>query len=248
MGDIFFWAAACAAAAVIGISKGGLPLIGILSVPILSLAISPLTAVGLLLPVHIVSDAFALYAYRKFFDKRVLAIILPGMFMGVMIGWATAHMLSDKTITLLVGLIGFIFAAQLVFLPSKQNPKARKPLVLPGLFWGTIAGVTSFVTHAGAPPYQVYTQPLGLNRRVFAGTAVISFAFVNLVKLGPYIALGQVSLSNVKISIMLMPVAGLFVFIATQIVKWLPEKRFFQVITYALLIISLKLIWNGFAN
>ena len=63
--------------------------------------------------------------------------------------------------------------------------------MLPGLFWGTIAGFTSFVSHSGGPPYQVYTLPLKMKRTVFAGTATIAFAYINAVKLIPYFFLGQ---------------------------------------------------------
>ena len=42
---------ASCAAVLIGISKGGLPLVGMMSVPLLSLVMSPLKAVVLLLPV-----------------------------------------------------------------------------------------------------------------------------------------------------------------------------------------------------
>ena len=72
-----FWARAVLAAVVVGMSKGGLPVVGMLGVPILSLAISPVTAAGLLLPVYVLSDMFGLYAYRHAFDRRVLAIMLP---------------------------------------------------------------------------------------------------------------------------------------------------------------------------
>ena len=55
-----FWALAVLAAVVVGMSKGGLPVVGMLGVPILSLAISPVTAAGLWLPVYVLSDMFGL--------------------------------------------------------------------------------------------------------------------------------------------------------------------------------------------
>jgi uncharacterized membrane protein YfcA len=63
-----FWVAAVAAAMLVGAGKGGIPVVGMLSVPVLSLVISPLTAAGLLLPVYVVSDMFGLWAYRKAYD------------------------------------------------------------------------------------------------------------------------------------------------------------------------------------
>ena len=44
MHDPLFWLAAVAAAVLVGMGKGGLPVVGMLGVPVLSLAISPVTA------------------------------------------------------------------------------------------------------------------------------------------------------------------------------------------------------------
>ena len=81
-----FWIIAVFAAATVGLGKGGLPVIASLAVPSLSLFMSPITAAGLLLPVYIVSDMFALFFYRKDFDIRVLKISILGMTIGVLIG------------------------------------------------------------------------------------------------------------------------------------------------------------------
>jgi hypothetical protein len=44
-----FWIAAVVAAILVGMSKGGLPVIGMMAVPVLALFMSPITAAGLLL-------------------------------------------------------------------------------------------------------------------------------------------------------------------------------------------------------
>jgi uncharacterized protein len=92
MHDVWFWVAAVIAASVVGMGKGGLPLVGMLAVPIMALVMSPVMAAGLLLPVYVVSDMFGLYAYRQAFDRRVLAIVLSGALVGIGIGWATASL------------------------------------------------------------------------------------------------------------------------------------------------------------
>jgi uncharacterized membrane protein YfcA len=124
-----------------------------------------------------------------------------------------------------------------------EPAKAR---VLPGLFWGTVSGFTSFVSHSGSTPYQVYTLPLGMDKITFAGTVTIAFAYINLVKLIPYYALGQLSTGNLKIAFGLMIPAVLGVFVGVKLVKVMPEKLFFQIIIWALLILSTRLIWAGF--
>jgi len=243
----FFWAMAVMSAVLVGMGKGGIPLVGMLGVPVLALAISPVAAAGLLLPVYVLSDAFALYAYREAFDRRVLAIIIPGMTLGVGFGWATAHVVPEPLVTALVGMIGLAFAANLILRP-KVVAGSQEPRVAKGVFWGAVTGFTSFVSHSGAPPYQVYTLPLGMTKMVFAGTSTIAFAYVNLIKLVPYYALGQLSPGNLKVAVALMPAAALAVFAGARLVKHLPEALFFRVVTWALAVISIKLIWDGWTG
>lgn len=247
MEGTLFWVLAVLAAVTVGAGKGGLPIVGMLAVPILSLAISPVTAAGMLLPVFVVSDMFGLYAYRREFDRRVLVIACIGMTVGVGIGWATASLVSEAAVTLLVGVVGLAFALN-TLVRHRVTTEPRQADWGKGLFWTTIAGFTSFVSHSGAPPYQVFTLPLGLRKAVFAGTATIAFAYVNALKLIPYYFLGQLSVENLKHALVLMPVAAASVYAGVWVVRKMPEKLFFTLVIWALMLISAKLVWDGVAG
>ncbi|MCW3782755.1 sulfite exporter TauE/SafE family protein [Defluviimonas salinarum] len=234
-----FWAVAVLAAVLVGLSKGGLPVVAMLGVPVLALVVPPVTAAGLLLPVLIASDVFGLWAYRRVFDRRVLAILTPAAVLGIGFGWLTAAQVSERLVTGIVGAIGLVFALNLLLRPAP--PAAPGPArVGPGLFWGAVAGYTSFVSHAGAPPYQVYVLPLRLEKAAFAGTATVFFAFVNAVKLVPYWALGQLSPANLGVAAVLMLPAVASVFAGVWLVRVIPTELFFRLVTWALLLISLK--------
>ncbi|WP_347313675.1 sulfite exporter TauE/SafE family protein [Defluviimonas sp. SAOS-178_SWC] len=242
-----FWGVAVIAAIFVGMSKGGLPVIGMLGVPVLALAISPVAAAGLLLPVYVASDMVGLYAYRRSYDKRVLAILAPAAVIGIGLGWVTAAAVPERLVTGIVGVIGLIFA--LTLLLGLRPEGAGKPArVVPGLFWGALTGYTSFVSHAGAPPYQVYVLPLRLEKAAFAGTTTVLFAFVNAVKLIPYWALGQLSLSNLEIAAILGVPAILAVLAGVRLVRVLPEALFFRLVTWALLLVSAKHLWDAAAG
>ncbi|ULB08404.1 sulfite exporter TauE/SafE family protein [Cereibacter azotoformans] len=240
-----FWALAVTASVLVGMSKGGLPVVGIMSVPLLALVISPVTAAGLLLPIYVVSDMFGLYAYRHEFDARVLKILIPGATVGVVIGWLTASVVPETVVGGLVGLIGAAFATNLLL--RRTEPPARVARVTPGLVWGTATGFTSFVSHAGAPPYQVYVLPLKMPKTVFAGTSTILFAYINAIKLIPYAALGQLSTENLRVAAWLMLPAALSVFVGYRLVRIVPQALFFRIVIWALLLISLRLIWQAVA-
>jgi len=239
-----FWIAAVVASALVGAGKGGIPIVGMLGVPVLALVIPPGLAAGLLLPVYVVSDMFGLWAYRKDYDARVLAIALPGALAGIGVGWATASIVPEAAVRVLIGVIGLAFALNLLMRRGVMA-EPRPPRVGPGLFWGAMTGFTSFVSHAGAPPWQVFTLPLGLSRSVFAGTSTIAFAVINAAKLPPYWQLGLLSPTNLKVAAMLFLPACIAVFAGVGLVKRLPEKLFFRLVVWAFLLISVKLVWDG---
>ena len=75
-------------AVLIGFSKGGLggPVPVALTVPILTLIMDPQIAVGLILPLLMFADVFALYFYWRQWDRKyIMLMLLPGL-IGVLIG------------------------------------------------------------------------------------------------------------------------------------------------------------------
>jgi uncharacterized membrane protein YfcA len=243
-GGWFFYAMALLAAVLIGASKGGLPVVGALGVPILALATSPVHAAGLLLPIFVVTDMFGLWVYRREYDRRNLMILIPATTLGVAIGWATASIVPESWVTLLVGVIGLSFSLN-YWLRGRHAITPHRADIPRGAFWGTVSGFTSFVSHAGAPPYQMYVLPQRLDKMIYAGTTTILFAVVNAVKLVPYWALGQLSLANLKTVAALFPFAIAATFAGVHLTRVIPQDLFYRLVISALFLVSLKLIYDA---
>ena len=234
----------CLASLFIGLSKGGLPAIAMLSVPLLSLSMSPLTAAALLLPIYILSDMVGVWLYRREYSASNIRILIPAGVLGVLIGWATAAYVSDTMVSLLIGVMGVSFCLY-TWLFKRANSAATVASTRKGLFWGTLSGFTSFVSHAGAPPFQIYMLPQQLPKMVFAGTTTIVFTVVNLAKIIPYSNLQPYSLSTLKVSVYLLPIAAIGTVVGRQLIQRLSEKWFFLAVQIALFLISIRLIING---
>lgn len=243
--DILFWSMAILATFLAGAAKGGLPGVGILAVPVLSLAISPVAAAGLLLPLYILSDIYGLWLYRHSYNLRVILIVLPAAVIGILFGWATAHHTNADLVKLIVGLIGLSYFADMLWKAKRAAVPPRTADIPRGLFWGTIAGFTSFVSHAGGPPFQMYALPLKMEKMMFAGTITILFTIINCLKVPPYWFLGQINIQSLETCLYLAPVALFGSWAGYKFTSLLPEKAFFRFVEIALLVVSLKLIWDG---
>jgi uncharacterized membrane protein YfcA len=229
---------------VVGLSKGGIPVVGMLGVPIMALVMSPVQAAAILLPIYVITDMFGLWLYRRRYDSRNLAILIPAAIAGVGIGWATATIVSERVVTLLVGVIGLAYCGD-YWCRRSGEMRAHRADVGRGLVWGGLAGFTSFVSHAGAPPYQWYVLPQRLDKLTYVGTTTIFFAIVNAVKIYPYWALGQFSSANIWFAVLLVLPAVAATFLGARIVRLVSDELFFRLVMIALLLISLKLIADG---
>lgn len=235
-------------AAVVGLSKGGLSGLGVMAVPVMALAIPPVQAAAILLPLLCLSDLIALWTWRGAWDRRLLLLTLPGAMVGIGVGWATAALVSDDAVRLIVGAIALVFVLRWLWQRRGGREAPRGHSAPRGALWGGLAGYTSFVAHAGGPPYQVYAMPLGLDPRAYTGTVVVFFAVVNYVKLVPYLLLGQFDAQNLGASLLLAPVAVLFTFAGAALIRRMRAEVFYPV-TYALTAaVGLKLVWDGLAG
>lgn len=245
--DPWFYAAAIPAIFVLGLAKGGFGSVGILVVPILSLAVSPVQAAGITLPILILSDFVALASYWREWDRRVLAIMLPGALVGIAIGWWTAAWVGEEEIRLILGVISVGFAVN-YWLRQRRDitPRAADPVK--GAFWGALSGFTSFVSHAGGPPYQIYVAPLRLAPRIFAGTLVIFFFIVNALKLIPYFFLGQFSSENLLTSAVLLPVSIPATLLGVWLIRRIDANRFYEVIYFLIFAIGAFLIGESIVD
>jgi len=229
------------AAFFVGLSKGGLALIGALGVPILALIISPVRAAAVLLPVYVLSDMAGLWAYRREFSRENLRILIPASAAGVGIGWAMASHVSDRGVGLLVGVIGLVFCWN--SWRRRHEPEAASPASVPrGIAWGLVTGFSSFVSHAGQPAYQVYVLPQRLPKMVYAGTTTILFAVTNTLKLLPYWALGQLSADNLRIALYLALPALAGTLLGVRLVQVLPQRSYFRIVQVLLFAVSVRLV------
>jgi uncharacterized membrane protein YfcA len=244
--DPWFYIAAIPAMIILGVSKGGFTVIGILAVPILAIVISPVQAAGITLPILVLSDIVAIITYRRLYDLGVLKVILPGALLGILIGWLTAAWVTEHQIRLIVGLVSVLFALDYWF-RAKKRVDPHPPNTAKGLFWGTVTGFTSFVSHAGGTPYQIYVAPLRLEPLVFAGTTVIVFAVINAVKLVPYFFLGQFDSENLLTAAIISPIALVSVLLGIWLVKNIDPKAYYDLVYALIFLVGLFLVWEGVA-
>lgn len=248
--DTAFYLTAIPAVILVGLTKGGMgEALSMMGVPLLALVISPVKAAAILLPVLIFMDWVSLFIWRKHGNMQLLLSLLPGALLGIGIGWATAAMVPGEILRLLIGAMTVLFGLRYFYnrLRAARGATlvAKQPNRAAAGFWGTLAGYTSFVTHAGGPPFQIYALPLGLDPKEFTGTSVRFFAVLNLVKLGAYASLGQIDTENLWISLTLLPFAPFATMAGAWIVRRMRPETYYPVMYGMALLAGLRLFISG---
>jgi len=248
--DPFFFATAIPAVILVGLSKGGFGgAMAVIGVPLMALAVPPVRAAAILLPILMLMDAAALWAWRRGpRDPRTFRNMLPGAVIGIGFGWLVAAIVTEAVVKLIVGLIAFGFVLRWFWQKLARREKTKAHNAAFGTFWGALSGFTSFVAHAGGPAYQVYTLPLRQDPKTYTATSVVFFAVVNALKVIPYFALGELDASNLLAAFSLAPIAIVSTVMGAAVVKRMRAEIFYPM-TYGLVfLLSLKLIYDGFSS
>ena len=167
--DPWFYAACIPAVLLVGLSKGGLGgATALIGVPMMTLVLAPVQAAAIMLPILILMDMVSLWTWRGYRHTQTLFYMLPGAMVGIAIGWWLAAAVSTDMVKLIIGLIAALFAGRWFWLKLRKASPEKPPSRARGAFWGMVSGYTSFVAHAGGPPFQMYALPLGLHPREFA--------------------------------------------------------------------------------
>lgn len=249
--DPLFYLLAVPALLLTGISKGGFASGGgNLAVPAMSLLIAPPQAAGIVLPILCAMDVFGVWAYRRDWDRRTMAILVPGAVIGIGAGAIAFGELSDRAVKALIGAIAVAFvlhaALRARLTRAAETPAGEAPAK--GLVCAALSGFTSTLAHAGGPPLAVYLLPRRLPRLRLNATTVVFFTLVNYVKLLPYALLGQLHGGNLATSAVLLPTAPAGVLVGIWLSRRISDRLFYRVVFTLLLLTGLKLLHDGLAG
>ena len=161
---------------------------------------------------------------------------------GIFIGILTFSFTSEDTIRIIIGCIAIIFIILSLF---QQNKQLIKPTKKKGIFWSIIGGYTSFIIHSGGTPINFFLLPQKLDKTVYVATMTLAFLIINIVKLIPYYYLDQLVFSNLKVSLILSPLAPISIYLGYYLHKKVNEKTFYFLIYFFLGVGGIKLIFDG---
>lgn len=216
-----FFAMFAVVAFLIGLSKGGLGgTLGGLATPLMALVMPPDQVIGLLLPILMFADVFAVALHWGRWDRRLALRLIPSAVVGVTAGTVFITNAPTRSLRLALGVIVLLFAVYKV-LESRLLAWLRyRPQPWHGLVAGTVAGFSSALAHTGGPPVSIYLLLQDVTPRVFIATSALFFMLLNWIKVPYYLYAGLFDLQR------LWQVAGLMFLVplGVWIGRWLGNR------------------------
>jgi uncharacterized protein len=224
-----------------GAFGGGFSIVGI---PLLSIVMDPVTAGGLLAPLFIAMDLFALHYWKpSTWSKPDLVLLLPGLLIGIGFGYLLFRFLDHRAISIVMAVTTLAFvglwlvAGAEVAIQPRSTPKA--------IGAGLASGVTTMVAHSGGPPLAMYLLPLGLSKDIYAGTTSLFFTVGNATKAVPWLLLVRPSAGVWELmALCLFAIPG-GVWLGWRLHGALDQRQIYRVCYGLLLVTALKLLWDG---
>lgn len=217
-----------ASAFLIGFSKTGLPNIIIFVITLLMFAFPAKESIGILLPLLLIGDGFALAYHRRNVVWRHLIVLLPWVLVGMAIGYITLLYITNEQLKPVIGIIVLL----MIFVHIIRNFLGNDmQTFLPSSAWfvssmGILAGFTTMVGNAAGGVMTVYFLVRGLPKNELIGTGVWFYLSVNLIKFPFYMQLGIINTDILLLSGKLIPIIFIGAFLGIRLLKVIPQKVF----------------------
>ncbi len=225
------------AALLVGFTKTSVGGVGILAVLLMALAIPGKASPGVLLPMLIVADIFAVIYYRRHCNWGILLKLFPMTALGVVIGYFAVDLVPVAAFEKLIGATILFMLGFEILVPKRRDAPAALTA-----FVGVFAGISTMVANAAGPIFGIYLLQMGLPKKEFVGTRSWFFLLVNIFKIPFSANLGLITVETLKLNLLFVPVLFLGAYLGYKVLGMLNMAAFKWLIRAAVLVSAAKLL------
>jgi uncharacterized membrane protein YfcA len=225
----------------IGLAKGGFGGLGALLTPILALVLPVASAVGVLLPMLMVGDAFAVYLYWKEWDLNLVKRMLPAGILGAIGGTFLLAWLPPDGLRIILGVFVLVLVAYR-FISDRIQAIRYEPRPWHSPAAGFLSGVASGMFNNGGPAFSSYLLLQKLQARPFIATSAVYFALLNLIKVPGFLYTGVLNLPLLFSLWWVFPFIPLGIWVARVTLTRVSPSAFEWIIIVLLIFSSLWLL------
>jgi len=220
------WGIALSCAILIGMSKTGLSGVGLMVVPIFAAVFGGRPSVGLLLPMLIFADVFAVTWYNRHAEWKHILRLLPWALAGILTATWVGKKISDELFNHLLAAIVITGIGLMIW------QDIRKKADIPSHWWfsmvmGFLGGFSTMMGNAAGPVMALYLLSMRLPKNRFIGTAAWFFFIVNVTKVPFHVLIWKtISWHTIIFDVLMIPGIAAGAFLGIRIVRLFPERAY----------------------
>jgi uncharacterized membrane protein YfcA len=242
LSGVEWWVVALSALA-IGLSKTGLSGLGTMFVPVMAAVFGGKTSSGIVLPMLVMADVFAVAYYRRHADWPVLWKLLPWAFVGIVIGTFTSQQIDDEAFKRIMGVIIVLSVAIMIWQETRTEYLVPSHWAF-GAVMGLAAGYTTMVGNLAGAVTSLYLLSMRLPKNSFIGTGAWFYLGINVFKLPFHIfSWKTISWESFKLDLVVFPIIAGGALLGIFIAKHLSESLYRKFVIGMTLATVVFLFW-----
>jgi uncharacterized membrane protein YfcA len=227
-----------------GVSKTGLPGLGILHVPLMAMVLPPRQSTGALLGMLILADVFAAAYYRRRAEWKHVLHLLPPAFAGIVAGWQAMRFVTNEQLGPIIGVIVLVMLA----LNYWRTRIGSEDAPIPTQWWfavmmGFVAGVATMMANAAGPVMVIYLLAMRLPKLAFVGTSAWFFFVINWTKVPFSASLDLITWQSIRLDLMMLPLIAAGALAGILFLRRIPQRAFNGVVQILAAVTALKLLF-----
>jgi len=221
------WALLAIAALGIGVTKSGFSGMGMIHVLIFAHVLGARESTGIVLPMLIAGDVFAILFYGKHANWSYIYRMIPPALLGICMGAWAMTWLDSAVYKPFIG-------ATILLLVVLQTVRVWRPQWfenVPQSQWfawsmGILAGTTTMMANAAGPVFGLYLLAIGLPKLEFVGTAAWFFLLINVTKIPFSWGLGLIRIDTLSMNLLLIPLVAFGLWLGRKLVQRISQRVF----------------------
>ncbi len=231
------WLVIFVCAMLIGMSKTGVPGVSMIVVPALAFIFGGKQSTGILLPILITADIFAVIYYHRHANWKHLLRALPWAFSGLILALWIGNEVNDVQFKRMIAIIVFVSISLMIW-----KDYGYKKEFTPDRWWfaallGITGGFATMIGNVAGPIFAIYLLAMHLDKKSYIGTTAWFFFIVNLTKFPLQVLVWKnITLTSLSVDLMVIPAIAIGAWLGIFAVKRIPE------ITYKWLVVVITVV------
>ncbi|MFV0266094.1 MAG: sulfite exporter TauE/SafE family protein [Draconibacterium sp.] len=221
------WILFAVCALLVGMSKVGVPGVSMLVVPALAIVFGGKASAGILLPMLMMADIFAVSYYHRHAEWKYLLKLLPWAFVGIAIALWVGHVVNDEWFKNIMAVLVFLCIGLMLWKDRQKNGQ-----LFPNTWWfaaamGVLGGFATMIGNVAGPIFAIYLLAMHLPKKSFIGTGAWFFLIVNFSKFPLHILFWEtISCQTLTLNVLMLPAIALGAFLGIVLVKQISEQLY----------------------